>query len=163
MWSSACLQLCINCFNMIHVILSTIYTRVHCCVVIMSAMACQITGVTIVYSIVCSGTDQRKHQSSDSLAFVREIHRWPVNSPYKGAVTRKMFPFDGVIISALRLLMTRYLLPFCRQSMRVRCLANAISIAVILSKFCVISDRVVIGVACMPTETRRSQGISMQN
>ena len=35
---------------------------------------------------VCSGADQRKHQSSASLAFVRGIHRWPVNSPHKGPV-----------------------------------------------------------------------------
>ena len=40
----------------------------------------------------------KKHQSSASLAFVRGIHRWPVNSPHKGSVTRKMFPFDDVII-----------------------------------------------------------------
>ena len=47
---------------------------------------------------VCSGADQRKHQSAASLAFVRGIHRWPVDSPQKGPVTRKMFPFDDVII-----------------------------------------------------------------
>ena len=63
-------------------------------------MACQITGVSIVYSNVCSGADQRKHQSSASLAFVRGIHRWPVNSPQKGPVTRKMFPFDDVIMKS---------------------------------------------------------------
>ena len=34
--------------------------------------------------------DQRKHQSSASLAFGRVIHRWPANSPHKGPVTRKM-------------------------------------------------------------------------
>ena len=45
-----------------------------------------------------SGADQRKHQSSASLAFARGIHRWPVNSPHKGPVPRKMFPFDDVII-----------------------------------------------------------------
>ena len=49
-------------------------------------------------STVFSGTDQRKHQSSASLAFVREIHRWPVNFPHKGPVTRKMFPFDDDVI-----------------------------------------------------------------
>ena len=38
----------------------------------------------------------RKHQSSGSLVFVREFHRWPVNSPHKGPVTRKIFPFDDV-------------------------------------------------------------------
>ena len=50
---------------------------------IMSAMASQITSLTIVYSTVYSGVDQRKHQSSASLAFVRGIHRWLVNSPHK--------------------------------------------------------------------------------
>ena len=43
----------------------------------------------------------KKHQSSASLAFVGGIHRWPVNSPHKGPVTRKMFPFDDVIIGSL--------------------------------------------------------------
>ena len=52
--------------------------------VIMGAMASQITSLTIVYSSVYSATDQRKHQSSASLAFVRRIHRWPVNSRTKG-------------------------------------------------------------------------------
>ena len=67
--------------------------------VIMSAMASQITGVSIVYYLsVCSGADQRKHQSSTSLAFVRGIHRWPVNSPCKGPVTPKMFPFGDAIM-----------------------------------------------------------------
>ena len=69
--------------------------------VIMTAMASQITSLTIVYSIVYSGTDQRKHQSSASLAFVRGIHRGPVNSPHKGPVTRKMFPFDDVIMQVI--------------------------------------------------------------
>ena len=58
---------------------------------------------TIVYSTVYSGADQRKHQSSASLAFVRRIHRWPVNSPHKEPVTRKMFPFDDVIRYVTRL------------------------------------------------------------
>ena len=66
--------------------------------VITGTMASQITSRTIVYSTVYSGAGQRKHQSSASLAFVRGIHRWPVNSPYKGPVTRKMFPFDDVIM-----------------------------------------------------------------
>ena len=69
---------------------------IHYSDVIMSAMASQNTGISFVYSTVCSGADQRKHQSSASLAFVRGIHRWPVNSPHKGTVTRKMFPFDDV-------------------------------------------------------------------
>ena len=64
----------------------------------MSAMASHITDVPIVCSTVCSGAAQRKHQSSASLAIVREIHRWPVDSPHKWSVTRKMFPFDDVIM-----------------------------------------------------------------
>ena len=68
--------------------------------VIMSVMASQITSPMIVYSTVYSGTDQRKYQILTSLAFVRGIHRSPVNSPHKGPVTRKMFPLDDVIIIA---------------------------------------------------------------
>ena len=64
----------------------------------MDAIASQITSLTVVYSIVYSDADQRKHQSSASLAFVREIHRGPVNSPHKWPVTRKTFPFDDAIM-----------------------------------------------------------------
>ena len=66
--------------------------------VIMCAMASQITSLSIVYSTVYTGADQRKHQSSASLVFVWRIHRWPVNSPHKWPVTRKMLPFDDVIV-----------------------------------------------------------------
>ena len=59
--------------------------------VIMSAMTFQITSLTSVYSTLYSGADLRTHQSSASLAFVGGIHRWPVNSPHKGSVTRKYF------------------------------------------------------------------------
>ena len=64
----------------------------------MGAIASQSTGVSIFYSAISSGVDQRKHQSSLSLTCVRGIHRWPMNSPHKGPVTRKMFPFDDVIM-----------------------------------------------------------------
>ena len=54
----------------------------------MSMVVSQITGISIVYSTVCSGTDQRKHQSSAS----------PVTS--EGPGTWKMFPFhDTIMIS----------------------------------------------------------------
>ena len=66
--------------------------------VIMGTVVSQITSLTIVYSIVYSDADHRKHQNSASLAFVRGIHRGPVNSPHKWPVTRKMFPFDDVIM-----------------------------------------------------------------
>ena len=62
------------------------------------AMASQITILTVVFSTFYSDTGQRKQQSSASLAFVRGIHRGPVNSPHKWPVTRKMFPFDDVIM-----------------------------------------------------------------
>ena len=68
----------------------------------MGAVASEITSLTIVYSTVYSGADQRKHQSSASLAFVRGIHRWPVSSPHKWPVTRKMFPFDDDIMTYLQ-------------------------------------------------------------
>ena len=64
-------------------------------------MASQITSLTIVYSSVYSGPDQRKHQSPASLAFVRGIHWWPVNSRHKGTVVQKMLPFDNVIMAAI--------------------------------------------------------------
>ena len=72
--------------------------------VIMSAIASRITSLTIFYLIVYSRADLRKHQSSASLAFVRGIHRGPVNSPHKGSVTRKIFPFDDVIMPVICLL-----------------------------------------------------------
>ena len=71
----------------------------HYCDVIMGAVASQITSLTIVYSTVYSDADQRKHQSSVSLAFVRGIRQGPVNSPHKWPVTWKMFAFDDVIMN----------------------------------------------------------------
>ena len=69
------------------------------------AMTSQITGFMIVYSTVCWGAYRRKHQSSASLAFLRGIQRWPVTPPpppppppHKVPVTRKMFPYDDVIM-----------------------------------------------------------------
>ena len=70
--------------------------------VIMGTIASQITSLTIVYSNIYSDADQRKHQSSVSLAFVWGIYRGPVNSPHKWPVKRKMFPFDDVIMVFFR-------------------------------------------------------------
>ena len=66
------------------------------------ANASQITSLTVVYSTVYSGADQRKHQSSASLSFVGGIHRRPVNSPHKWPVTWKMFSFDDGIMDLTR-------------------------------------------------------------
>ena len=79
--------------------------------VIMGAMASQITSLTIVYPTVYSDADQRKHQSSASLAFVRGIHRWPVNSPHKVAVMRKSFH----LMTSLWSPDMRIAWPFCVQ------------------------------------------------
>ena len=77
---------------------TTIHVPYHYDDVIMDAIESLITSLTIVYSTVYSDADQRKHQSSASLAFVWGIHRGPVNSPHKWPVTRKMLPLDDVIM-----------------------------------------------------------------
>ena len=43
----------------------------------------------------------KKHQRFASLAFVRGIHRWPVNSPHRWPVLHQMFPFDDVTMLCL--------------------------------------------------------------
>ena len=67
----------------------------------MSTVVSQITSLANVYSTVYSDAHQIKHQSSAPLAFVRGIHRGPVNSPHKGPVTRKLLPFDDVITMSI--------------------------------------------------------------
>ena len=57
----------------------------------MGAIASQITSLTIVYSAVYSDADQRKHQSSASLVFVRGIHRGP-NVPFDDVI---MFIYES--------------------------------------------------------------------
>ena len=71
--------------------------HMHYCDVKMGTVASEITN--LVYSSVYSDADQRKHQSSASLAFVLGIHRGPVNSSHKWPVTWKMFPLDDVIMA----------------------------------------------------------------
>ena len=66
--------------------------------VIMNTMVSLITSVSSVCPTVWAGTHQRKHQSSASVAFVRGIHWWPVDSPHKGPVTQKMFSCDDTIM-----------------------------------------------------------------
>ena len=65
----------------------------------MSAMASQITRISTVCSNVCSGAHQGGHKNSALLAFVRGIHWSPLDSHHKGSVTRKMIPFDDVIMA----------------------------------------------------------------
>ena len=102
MWYLCCVD--VLHINMVHsnncgsllVVLVLVYGQIHYTDAIMGAMASQITSLIIVNSTAYSGADQRKHRSSASLAFVR----WPVNSPHKWPVTRKMFPLDDVIMYA---------------------------------------------------------------
>ena len=83
-----CFLLVKSSFHVSHVFLES-YIAMQC--IIMGAMVSQITSHMIVCSAVYPGANERKHQSSASLAFVRGIHRWPANSPHKGPVTRNMF------------------------------------------------------------------------
>ena len=52
-------------------------------------------GASIVYPTVCSGVNQRKPQSPVPLAFVRGIHRWPVNSPHNVIMGAMASPIAG--------------------------------------------------------------------
>ena len=69
----------------------------------MGEMASQITSIPIVYLSVYSGADEIKHQSSASLVFVREFTGGRWIPPHKGPVTRKMFPFDDIIMTSQEL------------------------------------------------------------
>ena len=84
--------------------------RSHYTDVIMGTIASQITSLTIVYSTVYSDADESKHQSYASLAFVPGIRRRPVNSPHKWPVTRKMRPFDDVIMLHAHIGMGKHIL-----------------------------------------------------
>ena len=64
----------------------------------MSAMASEITSLTIVYSTTYSRRRSKKTSKLRVTGLVRRIHWWLVNSPHKGPVTRKMFPIDDVIM-----------------------------------------------------------------
>ena len=86
------------CWSRFSITINNQHRIMHYTDVIMNPIASQITSLTIVCSTVYSDADQRKHQSSASLAFVWGIHRGPVNSPHKWPVMRKMFPFDDVIM-----------------------------------------------------------------
>ena len=78
----------------------------------------------IVCTAVCSGADQRKHQSSASLAFVRGIHRRPVISPHKGPVTRKTFPFDDVIMRTSSRHQQLWYWPSTCENIRSQCIKS---------------------------------------
>ena len=85
----------------------------------MGAIASQITSLTIIYSTVYSDADQRKHQSSAPLAFVRWIHWGTVNSPHKWPVTRKI-PFDDVIMAMRIIQLSTWVLYFLWYTLQRR-------------------------------------------
>ena len=130
--------------------------------VIMGAIASQITSFTIVYSTVYSGTDQRKHQSSASLAFVQGIHLWLVNSPHKWPVTRNMFPFDDITMMWLFFpfqwssTVACVLVPLPTQACTVRWLRSPVTQLCVINMLPMIpapwwmEDRTVGGVATQP-------------
>ena len=97
----------------------------HYCDVIMGAMASQITSLEIVYSTVYSCADQRKQQSSSSLAGICLTGEFPTQRP----VTRKMFPFDDAIMQgcgeAFAVLSVRLFLvharPIARATRHIKC------------------------------------------
>ena len=64
----------------------------------MDTMTSQITRLTIVYLTVYSAQIKENIKAPRHWPFVPGIHRWQVNSPHKWPVTRKMFPFDDVIM-----------------------------------------------------------------
>ena len=99
MWLS--LHVCCRMQRMISLTLLLAVMKEHYSDVIMGTMVSQITSLTIVYSTIYSDSDQRKHQSSTSLAFVWGIHRWLVNSPHKWPVMQKKFPFDDIIMNLM--------------------------------------------------------------
>ena len=83
--------------NMIFTTSDWVYSSaiMHYSDVIVSPMVPQITGVSIVCSTACSGADQRKYQSSASLAFVRGSTS---GFPSQRASYTEMFPFGDVIM-----------------------------------------------------------------
>ena len=77
------------------------FSFIHYSDVIIHTMAFQITCVSIICSTVYLGADQRKYKNSVSQAFVRGIHRSPMDSTHEGLTTRKMFPFDDIIMECI--------------------------------------------------------------
>ena len=97
----------------------------------MSAMAYQITGVSTACSTVCSSADQRKHQTSASLAFVSGIHWWPVVSHHKGPVTRKCF---HLMTSSWQSAMHRSNHSYEKTNTLLLCIVNMICFATVIGK-----------------------------
>ena len=70
--------------------------------VIMTTMASQITSLTVVNSTVLFRHRSKKTSKLRVTGLCAGNSSGPVNSPHKGPVTRKMFPFDDVIMFILK-------------------------------------------------------------
>ena len=64
----------------------------------MTTMASQITSLTVVYSTVYSDADKKQTSKLCVTGLSVGNSPGPVNSPHKGPVTQKMFPFEDVIM-----------------------------------------------------------------
>ena len=89
--------------------------------IIMSTMASLITGVSIVHWTVCSGADQRKHQSSASLAFVRGIHRWRHPDMYRHLRRKVSFVMTGKYLHDIAFPSNRHIVIHNRSFQAVFC------------------------------------------
>ena len=93
----------------------------------------QITGVSIVYSTVCSDADKKKTSKLHVTGLCeRNSPRWLMKSPHKGPVTRKIFPFDDVIMdSCLLHIISMKANEFCCPACRTTLVATRFRVAVI--------------------------------
>ena len=117
-------------------ICDSLYYSLHYSDVIIRVMSSQITSLTIIYSTVYPGADQRKYQSSSSLAFVRGIHRGPGNSPHKRPVTRIMFPFDDISMSLCPSLTVSPTHPLCRRVIPSLFFTSSVSFTALFHGYC---------------------------
>ena len=99
----------------------------------MTTIASQITSLTVVYSTVYSDADQRKHQSSASLAFVRGIHRDRWIPRTKGQLRGKCFHL-------MQFMCDTWLVPRCTWSSELQkddvWLGESTSLSAIASQWC---------------------------
>ena len=123
----------------------------------MGAIVSQITSLTIIFSTVYLDTAQRKHQSSASLAFVWGIHRWPVNSPHKWPVTRKMFPFDDVIMEPVISQLTDNASPSLNELPFTSIQSFYAKFTWIFTKIAIFSKIKVIEICCLPNGSHSVQ------
>ena len=85
----------------------------------------------------------KKKSKLTSLAFVRGIHWWVMNSPQKGPVTRKMFPFDDIIMVKCVLIQSSNHNQQCITNQSSVCILNFICYFMTLRPFEILSQHMV--------------------